>query len=50
MKTTSKELKKHRFMAEQSLNKTVELQKVLAQTEATILRAETQKVIEKVKN
>ena len=34
-------------MAEQSLNKTAELQQVLAQIEATLSRAETQKVIQK---
>ena len=34
-------------MAEQSLKKTAELQQVLAQIEATLSRAETQKVIQK---
>ena len=34
-------------MAENSLNKTAELQQVLAQIEATLSRAEFQKVIEK---
>tara|TARA_B100000965_G_C19257386_1_gene611486 strand:- start:267 stop:458 length:192 start_codon:yes stop_codon:yes gene_type:complete len=48
MKTTSKELQKLRSMAETSLNKTAELQQVLAQIEATIARAESQKVIEKI--
>ena len=47
MKTASKELQKLRFMAETSLNKTAELQQVLAQIEATLSRAECQKVIEK---
>ena len=47
MKTASKELKKLRFMAELSLNKTSELQQVLAQIEATLSRAEAQKVIQK---
>ncbi len=47
MKTASKELKKLRSMAEMSLNKTAELQQVLAQIEATLSRAEFQKVIEK---
>ena len=47
MKTVSKELQKLRSMAENSLNKTDELQRVLAQIEATISRAEMQKVIEK---
>ena len=48
MQTASKELKKLRFMAETSLNKTAELQQVLAKIEATLSRAESQKVIEKV--
>tara|TARA_B100000945_G_C20242362_1_gene530585 strand:+ start:144 stop:299 length:156 start_codon:yes stop_codon:yes gene_type:complete len=47
MKTASKELQKLRFMAETSLDKTAELQQVLAQIEATLSRAESQKVIEK---
>tara|TARA_Y100001968_G_scaffold321305_1_gene355491 strand:+ start:132 stop:290 length:159 start_codon:yes stop_codon:yes gene_type:complete len=47
MKTASKELQKLRYMAENSLNSTSELQKVLAQLEATLSRAETQKVIQK---
>ena len=47
MKTASKELQKLRSMAETSLNKTDELQQVLAQIEATLSRAELQKVIEK---
>ena len=47
MKTASKELQKLRSMAETSLNKTAELQQVLAQIEATISRAEMQKVNEK---
>ena len=47
MKTASKELKKLRLMAEKSLNETAELQQVLAQIEASISRAENQKVIEK---
>ena len=50
MKTASKELQKLRNMAETSLNKTAELQQVLAQIEATLSRAEGQKVIEKIKN
>tara|TARA_B100000579_G_C22562162_1_gene724885 strand:- start:412 stop:567 length:156 start_codon:yes stop_codon:yes gene_type:complete len=48
MKTASKELQKLRTMAESSLNKTAELQQVLAQIEATISRAESQKVIDKI--
>ena len=47
MKTASKELQKLRFMAETSLNKTAELQQVLAKIEATLSRAELQKVKEK---
>ena len=47
MKTSSKELRKLRAMAETSLNKTAELQQVLAQIEATLSRAELQKVKEK---
>ena len=50
MKTASKEIQKLRFMAEKCLNKTAELQQVLAQIEATISRAETQKVIQKKTN
>tara|TARA_B100001029_G_scaffold174304_1_gene174250 strand:+ start:814 stop:969 length:156 start_codon:yes stop_codon:yes gene_type:complete len=48
MKTASKELQKLRTMAENSLNKTAELQQVLAQIEATISRAEIQKVEQKI--
>ena len=47
MKTASKELKKLRTMAEDSLNKTPELQQVLAQIEASLARAEIQQVINK---
>tara|TARA_Y100001968_G_scaffold260180_1_gene247687 strand:+ start:2966 stop:3121 length:156 start_codon:yes stop_codon:yes gene_type:complete len=50
MKTASKELQKLRSMAMYSLNKTAELQQVLAQIEATISRAEGQKVIQKTAN
>ena len=50
MRTASKELKKLRSMAENSLNKTAELQQLLAQLEATLSRAEIQKVIEKNSN
>tara|TARA_Y100001968_G_C18859902_1_gene482095 strand:+ start:350 stop:505 length:156 start_codon:yes stop_codon:yes gene_type:complete len=50
MKTASKELQKLRLMAENSLNKTAELQQVLAQIEATISRAESQKIIQKTSN
>ena len=48
MKTTSTALRKLRSMAETSLNKTAELQQVLAQIEATLSRAENQKVREKI--
>ena len=47
MKTASKALLKLRSMAETSLNKTAELQQVLAQIEAMLSRTEIQKVIEK---
>ena len=47
MKTASKELLKLRTMAENSLNKTAELQQVLAQIEANVSRAECQKVLQK---
>ena len=50
MKTASKELEKLRRMAKTSLNKTSELQQVLAQIEATLSRAEAQKVIQKTIN
>ena len=50
MKTASKELQKLRSIAETSLTKTAELQQVLAQIEATLSRAETQKVIQKKNN
>ena len=50
MKTASKELQKLRAMAEMSLNKTAELQQVLAQIEATLSRAENQKVFQKTNN
>ena len=47
MKAASKELQKLRYMAENSLNKTSELQQVLAQIEASLSRAEAQKVFQK---
>ena len=50
MKTTSLKLQKLRSLAETSLNKTAELQQVLAQIEATLSRAENQKVIQKSAN
>ena len=50
MKTASKEFQKIRLMAENSLNKTSELQQALAQIEATLSRAEAQKVNQKKSN
>ena len=50
MKTASKELQKLRSMAESSLNKTAELQQLLAKIEATLSMEETQKVIQKKSN
>ena len=50
MKTASKELQKLRSIAETSLNQTAELKQVLAQIEASLARAESQKVIEKSNN
>ena len=47
MKTASRELQKLRLMAETSLNKTAELQQLLAQIEATLSRVEDQKVFQK---
>ena len=49
MKKTQKQLDKLREVAETSLNKTEELQKVLAQIEALMSRTENQKVIQKNK-
>ena len=50
MKTASKELQKLRSMAENSLTKTAALQQVLAQIEANLSRAESQKVLDKTNN
>ena len=50
MKSASEELKKLRLMAEKSLIKTDELDKVLAQVEATLARAEARKVSAKNKS
>ena len=47
MKTAYQELQKFRIVAENSLNKTSELQQVLAQIEANLSRAEYQKVTQK---
>ena len=50
MITASKELLKLRSISEKSLNKSAELQQVLAQIEATLSRKENQKVTEKSQN
>tara|TARA_Y100001968_G_scaffold194177_1_gene178115 strand:+ start:173 stop:325 length:153 start_codon:yes stop_codon:yes gene_type:complete len=50
MKSAYEELKKLRFMAENSLNRTDELDKVLAQVEATLVRADARKVSDKEEN
>ena len=50
MDKTKEQLEKLREVAEASLTKTEELHKVLAQIEATISRAESQKVIQKTRN
>ena len=49
MKQSTEEIQKLRAKAEASLNKTAQLQQVLAKIEASLLREETQKVIEKSK-
>ena len=49
MNKTQEQLEKLREVAESSLNKTEELQKVLAQIEALMSRAENQKVQDKSK-
>ena len=50
MTYTSEELKKLRAKAEAAMNKTAQLQQVLAQIEATLSRKEFQKVTEKSKH
>ena len=50
MKHSSEEIQKLRAKAEASLNKTAQLQQVLAQIEASLLRKENQKVTEKSQN
>ena len=45
MKSASEELKKLRLIAEKSLIKTDELDKVLAQVEPTLARTEARKVL-----
>ena len=47
MNSATKELKKLRLIAEHSLNKTAELQQVLAKIEASLLRVETQNLLNK---
>ena len=47
MKSVSDELKKLRLMAEKSLIKTDELDKVLAQVEASLERTEARKILDK---
>ena len=47
MKSASEELKKLRLMAEKSLIKTDELDKVLAQVEASLERTEARKILDK---
>ena len=49
MKSTFEELKKLRSMAEKSLNKTDELDKVLAQVEIKLAKAKVRHVSEKNK-
>ena len=48
MKNSSEEIQKLRANAEASLNKTAQLQQVMAQLEAAISRKENQKVKEKL--
>ena len=50
MKTASNELQKLRSMAEKSLDKTAELQQLLAKIEASLSRTEIQKVRQKTNN
>tara|TARA_B100000965_G_scaffold120990_1_gene99984 strand:+ start:1112 stop:1264 length:153 start_codon:yes stop_codon:yes gene_type:complete len=50
MNKTQEQLEKLREVAESSLNKTDELQKVLAQIEALMIRRENQEVLKKTKD
>ena len=50
MNKTKEQLEKLREMAESSLNKTEELQMVLAQIEALMSRTENQSVLKKTKD
>tara|TARA_Y100000589_G_scaffold261090_1_gene251217 strand:+ start:923 stop:1078 length:156 start_codon:yes stop_codon:yes gene_type:complete len=50
MNKTQEQLEKLREVAESSLNKTDELQKVLAQIEALLSRTEIQKISQKSQN
>ncbi|WP_413391038.1 hypothetical protein [Prochlorococcus marinus] len=47
MKSASEELKKLRLMAEKSLIKTDQLDKVLAQVETSLERTEARKILDK---
>ncbi len=49
MKTLTEEIQKHRTKGEASMNKTAQLQRALAQREATLSREENQIVTEKSK-
>jgi len=50
MDKTTEEFEKLRIKAEASINKTTQLQQVLAQIEATLSRNESQKATQKSKN
>ena len=50
MKNSSEEIQMLRAKAEASMNKTAQIQQILAQIEATISRTEIRKVKEKAKN
>ena len=47
MTTSNEELHKLRSIAEKSLNKTAQLHQVLAQIEASLLRTENEKIIQR---
>ena len=50
MKNSLKEIQNHLTKAEESFKKTAQLQQLLAQMEASLLRKENQKVTEKTQN
>ena len=50
MKNSLEKIQNHRSKAEASLNKTAQLEQLLAQMEASLLRKENQKVTEKTQN